>query len=315
MLRFMAQRVLLAVPVIVLVSLFVFLLLDLLPGDAAVAIAGENATPEQIADTRERLGLDLPLPERFWDWFTAALHGDLGTSLYTGQSVGGAVAERLPVTASLAVVALLMAVVVGVPLGALAATRPGSRVDRVVGVAGSLAMALPPFVIALVLVVVFAIRLAVLPATGYESIADGGVGVWLSHLLLPAVAVAALLGAELARQTRGALLDALSQSYVRTARARGLKPLSVVGKHALKNAAAPVVTVLALQAGHVLGAAVTVEFVFAMPGFGSLAVDAVNQRDVPMIQGVVFTSALVVLVANLLADLAYGYLNPKLRAG
>jgi peptide/nickel transport system permease protein len=178
----------------------------------------------------------------------------------------------------------------------------------------SLAMAVPPFVIALLLVVVFAIQLDVLPATGYSSIAEAGPGGWLSHLLLPAVAVAGVLGAELARQTRGSLLDALSQSYVRTARARGLRSLSVVGKHAFKNAAIPVVTVLGLQVGHILGAAVTVEFVFAMPGFGSLAVDAVNQRDVPMIQGVVFTSALVVLAANLVADLVYGYLNPKLRA-
>ena len=314
MLRFMAQRVAMAVPVLLLVSLFVFLLLDLLPGDAAVTIAGENASPEQIEQTRQRLGLDLPLLERFWDWLSSAVRGDLGTSLYTGQSISQAVGERLPVTASLAMVALLLAVVVAVPLGALAATRPGSLIDRGVTTVASLAMAVPPFVIALLLVVVFAIQLDVLPATGYSSIAEAGPGGWLSHLLLPAVAVAGVLGAELARQTRGSLLDALSQSYVRTARARGLRSLSVVGKHAFKNAAIPVVTVLGLQVGHILGAAVTVEFVFAMPGFGSLAVDAVNQRDVPMIQGVVFTSALVVLAANLVADLVYGYLNPKLRA-
>jgi peptide/nickel transport system permease protein len=313
-LRFMAQRVAMAVPVLLLVSLFVFLLLDLLPGDAAVTIAGENASPEQIEQTRQRLGLDLPLLERFWDWLSSAVRGDLGTSLYTGQSISQAVGERLPVTASLAMVALLLAVVVAVPLGALAATRPGSLIDRGVTTVASLAMAVPPFVIALLLVVVFAIQLDVLPATGYSSIAEAGPGGWLSHLLLPAVAVAGVLGAELARQTRGSLLDALSQSYVRTARARGLRSLSVVGKHAFKNAAIPVVTVLGLQVGHILGAAVTVEFVFAMPGFGSLAVDAVNQRDVPMIQGVVFTSALVVLAANLVADLVYGYLNPKLRA-
>jgi peptide/nickel transport system permease protein len=310
----MAQRVAMAVPVLLLVSLFVFLLLDLLPGDAAVTIAGENASPEQIEQTRQRLGLDLPLLERFWDWLSSAVRGDLGTSLYTGQSISQAVGERLPVTASLAMVALLLAVVVAVPLGALAATRPGSLIDRGVTTVASLAMAVPPFVIALLLVVVFAIQLDVLPATGYSSIAEAGPGGWLSHLLLPAVAVAGVLGAELARQTRGSLLDALSQSYVRTARARGLRSLSVVGKHAFKNAAIPVVTVLGLQVGHILGAAVTVEFVFAMPGFGSLAVDAVNQRDVPMIQGVVFTSALVVLAANLVADLVYGYLNPKLRA-
>ncbi|WP_299950628.1 ABC transporter permease [uncultured Modestobacter sp.] len=313
MLKFISQRVLMAVPVLLLVSLFTFLLLDLLPGDAAVAIAGENATEEQIALTRERLGLDSPFLERFWNWVSSAAQGDLGTSLYTGQSVTEAIGERLPVTASLGLVALLMAVVVAIPLGAIAATRPGSLADRVVISATSLAMAVPPFVLGLVLVVVFAIQLQFLPATGYTAIAEEGLWGWLSHLILPAIAVAGIMAAELARQTRGALLDALSQSYVRTAKARGLRPPTVVGKHALKNAATPIVTVLALQIGHVLGAAVTVEFVFAIPGFGSLAVNAVNLRDVPLIQGVVFVSALVVLAANLLADVVYGYLNPKLR--
>ncbi|ROO87470.1 peptide/nickel transport system permease protein [Actinocorallia herbida] len=314
MLMLAVRRLVSAVPLLLAISLLVFLLLDLMPGDAAATLAGENASAEQIAELRGRLGLDQPVLLRYWDWLTSAVHGDLGQSLFSSQSVTDTVLERLPVTASLGLAALLLVVVIGLPLGIFAARRPGSAVDRLLSAFASLAMALPPFVVGLVLVLLFAVNLGALPATGYVPLSEGGLGGWLRNLVLPAIAVAAIPVAELARQTRGALVDAQSKDYIRTVRAKGVHERSVLLKHALKNAGVPIATVLGLQVNRLLAGSVTVEFVFAMPGFGALAVNAVIQRDLPMILGVVLTSALIVVVVNILTDLSYGFFNPRLRA-
>ena len=313
MLKVLLRRLLAAIPLLLLLSLFVFVLLDLMEGDAAAAAAGENATPEEIEAARERLGLNDPLVVRYLVWLGGAVRGDLGESLLSSQSVSGLIAERIPVTLSLAVVTLVIAIVVGIPLGIAAALRANRLLDRVVTAAASVTMAMPPFVIGLVLVLIFAVNAPLLPATGYVAISDEGVGEWLRHLLLPALALAAISAAEFARQTRAALVDTLGQDFIRTVRAKGLRTPMIVGKHGLRNAGIPIMTVLGLQAGRILAGAVTVEFVFALPGFGSLAVTAVNQRDIPVILGIVMVSAVAVVIINTLVDVSYGFFNPRLR--
>lgn len=314
MLKLVVRRALSAIPLLFVVSFLVFLLLELMPGDAATNIAGDNASPEKIADTRARLGLDDPLFTRYFHWVGSAIHGDLGQSLYSSNSVASIIRERLPVTASLALVAMALVVLVGLPLGILAARRPNSWGDRLLSAFASVTMSLPPFVVGLLLVLVFAVTYQVLPATGYLSIADGGLSGWLKQLILPSVAVAAIPVAELARQTRGALVDTLGSDYVRAVRSKGVRERDVLLKHALKNAGVPIVTVLGLQVSRLLAGSVTVEFVFALPGFGALAVSSVIQRDVPMILGVVVVSALIVIVVNIVTDLTYGFFNPRLRS-
>lgn len=313
MLRIVVRRLLSAIPLLIALSFFVFVLLDLMQGNAAAAAAGENATPEEVAATEHRLGLDKPLLVRYGIWLGHAVRGDLGNSLLSSESVTSLIMERIPVTLSLALVTLVIAALVAIPVGMAAALRPNRLLDRAVTATASVLMAVPPFVLGLVLVLIFAINASVLPATGYSTLGKDGFGDWLSHLLLPALALAAISGAELARQTRAAMVDTLGQDFMRTVRAKGLRAPMIIGKHAMKNAGVPIVTIIGLQVSRVLAGSVTVEFIFALPGFGSLAVTAVNQRDIPVILGVVMISALVVLIANLIVDVSYGYFNPRLR--
>lgn len=309
------RRFLGAIPLLVIISLMVFLLIDLMPGDAAVALAGENASGAQIAQTRERLGLNDPFLVRYLNWLAAAAQGDLGQSLYGSQRVTDTILERLPVTASIAMLAMLITIVVGLPLGILAARTPNSLLDRVLSMFAAISMAVPPFILGLLLVVVFAVTLSWLPPTGYSGVSEAGLFAWLRSIILPSVAIAAVPVAELARQTRGALIDALGMDYIRTVRAKGIGERQVVLRHAIKNAGVPIATVLGIQVNRVLAGSVTVEFVFAVPGFGALALTAVSQRDVPMILGVVMVSALIVVVVNVITDMSYGLFNPRLRTG
>jgi peptide/nickel transport system permease protein len=312
MLKLLLIRLLSAIPILLLVTVIVFLLLQLVPGDAAVVIAGETASPQDIAATRERLGLNDPLPVQYGRWLAGAVQGDLGNSMFSDQSVTSLIGSRIPVTASLAVVALLLILAMGLSLGVLAAVRPNSVFDRTVTGLAALSLAVPPFLIAVVLVLVLALQLKWFPATGYAGL-DQGFGEWLRHLILPAFSVSLVSSAELARQTRSGMLDVLSQDYIRTARSKGLRTRQIVVKHALKNAASPILTVFGLQVGRFLAGAVIVEFIFALPGLGSLAAQAVSQRDIPLIQGVVLFSAVAVIGVNLLVDISYGIFNPRLR--
>ncbi|NMM86540.1 hypothetical protein B2J88_19590 [Rhodococcus sp. SRB_17] len=312
MLNLIAKRIASAVPMLLLVSFFVYALVDLVPGDAAAVLAGDNATPEQIEQTRQALGLDQPLIVRYLDWLGGALTGDLGTSLYSSQSVVHILGERLPVTLSLTLVTMLIVIAVGLPAGIFAAVHPNSWLDRTLTVLSSVAMAVPPFIVALALVIPLAILSPIFPATGYAPLADGA-GVWLQHLILPAIAIAAISAAELARQTRASLVDVLGKDYIRTTRAKGLLRSTIIGKHGLKNAGVPIVTVLGLQVSRVLAGAVTVEFVFALPGLGTLAVSSVFSRDVPVILGIVMLCAVLIVLINVLVDATYGYLNPRVR--
>lgn len=308
----LAKRLLSAIPLLLFLSFFVYLLVDLMPGDAATNLAGDSASPADIEALRSQLGLDKSLIVRYLDWLGNIFTGDLGTSLYSSQSVTQILMERIPVTLSLAVVTMVLVVVIGLPLGIFAAMRANSLADRALTAFASIAMAVPPFIIGLALVITLAISAPIFPATGYTPLGDGIVP-WLQHLLLPAIAIAAISIAEVARQTRAAVVDTLGKDFIRTARAKGLRTRQIVGKHALKVAGVPIVTVLGLQVSRVLAGAVTVEFVFALPGLGTLAVNSVFTRDIPVILGIVMIMAVAIVVINLIVDMANAYFNPRVR--
>lgn len=307
-----ARRALNIIPLALLVSVLSFLLLLLVPGDPATTLAGENPAPGQVEAIREQLGLDRPLVLQYLSWLGSALQGDFGTSIFSRAEVGELVWARVPVSLSLAVVTLVMAIVVGLTAGLVAAAYRGSVVDRVVTMIASAGIAAPSFWIGLLLVTFIALQLQLLPAVGYVPLAEDPVE-WLKHLLLPAAALAAHPAAEIARQLRGSLCDVLDNDYIRTARAKGLRRRPILLKHALKNSGTVVVTVIGLELASLLGGAIVVEQIFAIPGLGSLTVMAVLQRDVPVIQAVVLLSAVAVLVTTYLVDLSYGYFNPKVR--
>lgn len=306
------RRLAMAVPLLFAVSVMVFMLVPLIPGDPAVTISGENATDELIAQNRERLGLDRPLAERYLDWAGDALTGDLGTSLFNDRRVTDELIRRLPVTLSLAGLALVFGIVVGVTLGMVAGLRPGRPLDRIAVLVASLGVAVPNFWLGLLLVIFFAISLGWLPATGYVPLTESP-WEWFRSLILPGIALGTAPAAELTRQVRAGLADAMRRPYVQTALAKGLRRRKVIVKHALKNTGVTILTVLGIQASVLLGASVVVEQVFGLPGIGAYTVAAVLNRDMPSVQGVVLSAAVIILVTNLLVDLLYGYFNPRVR--
>jgi peptide/nickel transport system permease protein len=296
--------------IVVLVSL-TYLLLYLSGGDIARGILGQNATAETVELKKQELGLDQPLVQRFGDWVSSALQGDLGASWFTGQPVADAISSRLSVTLSLVVGATVLTAVVAVVLGILAATRRG-WVDRAVQVLAVLGFAVPGFLVALGLVLVFAINLGWFKPTGYTMLSESPSG-WLSSIALPVIALSLGSIADVAAQIRGSMIDALRLDYVRTLRSRGLSERRVVYKHVLRNAAGPALSVLAIHFVGLLGGAVIVEQIFAIPGLGGIAVGATAQRDIPLVMGLVLVMAVIVVVLNLLVDLVQGWLNPKVR--
>lgn len=312
MLRLMARRIAAAIPLYLLVTVIVFSLVELAPGDPALALVGENATADQIATIRDRLRLDEPLSVRYVEWASAAARGDLGTSLLTSSPVSDAIKSRFPVTLSLIGLSLLVTAIVGFPIGIAAGSRPYGLLDRVLTSFVSLGVAVPVFWLGPLMMLYLALRNPVFPATGYTSLSEG-VGPWLRSLTLPAVALGLSGAAELARQTRSALAIALDAEYVRTARAKGLRGRTVVLKHALKNAMVPVVTVSGLQVARLFSIGAIVELIFGLPGAGELAVQAAFDRDLPVLQGVVLVVTGFVVVANLVVDLSYIYFNPRVR--
>jgi peptide/nickel transport system permease protein len=312
-LKLVSRRALTTVPALLGVMLVALLLLELMPGDPAEIMAGENATPEAVEAIRHDLRLDQPLWERFGRYAWGVVQGDLGRSPGSDIAVWERISTALPVTLSLGGLALSLAVLVAVPAGTWAALRRGRWADRAVAATASVMQAVPPFVIGLALVIAFAVDRSWFPANGFVPFEEDP-WEWFRHLVLPASALALSAAAELARQTRGALVDTFEQDYIRAVRAKGMRESWVIGKHAAKNAATPVVTVLGLQVGRILGGAVVVELIFGMHGFGALALNAVVTRDIVLIQGVVLVSAIAVLLANLAVDVLYGYLDPKVRA-
>jgi peptide/nickel transport system permease protein len=315
MIGYIGRRLLALVPLLVIISFVVFSLVLLLPGDPARAIAGGATADEAtVQAVREKLHLDEPFPAQYARWAGNAVTGDLGESWFEQRSVASEIAARFPVTLSMVVGGVVVAVAIGVPLGLLAGTRPGSAVDRLVTGVTSLGVAMPDFWLAIILVTVFAVDRNLLPSGGYVPLWDDPTE-WARHLVLPWIAIGVGGSATIARQLRGALADELQSDYTRTARAKGLAPRTVTMKHALKNAAMPAVTVLGIQIAYALGGTVIMEQIFGIPGMGSYALQALGNRDLPVIQGVVMLTAVIFLLMNLVVDVVYAYLNPKVRLG
>jgi len=312
MLAFLVRRLLSTIPVLLIVSVLVFLMLRLPPGDPAAVLAGDAASTEQIAQIRTGLGLDRSIPEQFLIWFGHLLTGDLGQSYYYKTEVTTLIGQRLEPTVSLALLTITVAVLVAVPLGVLAAWRFGSWLDRGLMGFSVLGFSVPVFVLAYLLIWLVSLKLGWLPVQGYKRIADG-IGPWLYHLTLPAITLSIIYIALIARVTRASVLETLGEDYIRTARAKGLPETRVLIRHALANAAVPIVTVIGIGIALLIGGVVVTESVYAIPGLGRLTVDAVLARDFPTIQGVILLFSFVYVMINLLVDLTYVLFDPRIR--
>ena len=315
MARYLTGRLLAIVPVVVLVSIGAFSFIHLLPGDPVVALigtSGQSLTPEQLQAKRHDLGLDRPLPVQYLSWAGDALTGDLGRSAVTHQTIVKALKDRFPITLQLAVASFIVSLLIALPTGVIAAYRRNSLLDRVMTVFALAGVAMPSFWLGILLILVFAVQVHWLPPSGYVSF-GASAHEWLRHLLLPALTLGAVQAAVVMRQTRSSLLEVLNEDYVRTARAKGLAERRVVLQHGLRNAMLPVVTVAGLQVSRLLGGAVVIETVFALPGFGRYGVDAIFIRDYPVVQAVVLVTAVIVVLTNLFTDLLYGVLDPRIR--
>ena len=312
MFSFVARRILATVPVLLIVAVLVFLLLRLTPGDPAAILAGDAANTEQIARIRESLGLERPILVQFGIWFGHLLQGNLGESFYYKTQVSALIGQRLEPTLSLAALTIALASLVAVPLGILAAWRHGGWFDRALMGFSVLGFSVPVFVLAYILIWLLSLKLGVLPVQGYQRIADG-VGPWLYHLALPSVTLSVLYIALIARVTRASVMEALGEDYIRTARAKGLTELRVLVRHALANAAVPIVTVIGLGVALLIGGVVVTESVYAIPGLGRLTVDAVLARDFPTVQGLILFFSFIYVLINLLVDLSYVFFDPRIR--
>lgn len=311
MTTYVVRRVAQLVPVLLVVSLALFLLLRVLPGDPTTAVLGEEATDEQRAALRAELGLDRPLVEQYLDYVLDLLRGDLGTSYLTGEPVGEIVLDRLATTAELGLLGMGFAVLVGLPLGVLAALRRRGRLDGLVNGLAITALATPNFAVAAVLILVLAVQLGVAPASGFVPFTQDPVAN-LQYMALPTITVGLSIAAVAFRQSRSALIGSLGEEFVRTARSVGLAERRVVLGYALRHALIPVVTVLSLQLGALVSASVVTETIFALPGMGSLVVRSIFARDLPVVQGAVLVVVVLVLLINLLTDLVYARLDPRI---
>lgn len=312
MLAFIIRRLLATVPVICFVALFVFSLLYIAPGDPAAIIAGDQASPADIERIRASLGLDRPYVVRFAEWSFKVAQGDLGTSIFTSKPVTELIGQRLEPTLSLMLLTLVLSLVIAIPMGVVAAWKVSSWVDRAVMAFAVFGFSIPVFVVGYLLAWVFALKLDWLPVQGYTPLAQGFVP-WLKNLILPSITLALVYIALIARITRATMLEILDQDYVRTARAKGVSQREVLFLHSLKNAAVPVITIVGIGVALLIGGAVVTESVFAIPGLGRLTVDAILQRDYPVIQGVVLVCSLVYVLVNLLIDLSYTIVDPRIR--
>lgn len=309
---YIARRLAATVIVMAIVGVIVFLLLHLAPGSPAAIIAGDNATPAQITQINHQLGLDKPLPVQFAIWAWAVLRGQFGTSIFSGAPVMELIAQRLPATVSLSVVTIVFAATTAVTAGVFAAWRAGGVLDRTLMGVAALGFSVPVFVVGYLLIYVFAITLKWLPVQGYVPLSQG-VWPWFSHLLLPALALGLAYLALIARITRASMLEVLSEDYIRTARAKGATSLSQLFHHALRNAGVPIATVVGIGVALLISGVVLTETVFNIPGIGRLTVDAITNRDYPIIQGVMVVFSGVYVIINLLVDLSYTLIDPRIR--
>ncbi|MBA3478957.1 MAG: ABC transporter permease [Lautropia sp.] len=312
MFAYVVRRLLSTVVVMAVVAFVVFLLLYLTPGDPAAILAGDAATTDDIRRVRETLGLDRPFIIRFAEWAGALLRADLGTSIFTNLPVTRLIAQRIEPTLALTACTLVVAVLVAVPMGVVAAAKAGTWIDRSVMGFTVLGFSVPVFVLAYILIMVFSIELDWLPVQGYRPISEG-LWEWFRHLILPSLALGTVYMALIARITRASMLDVLAQDYIRTAQAKGLAPESVLVGHALKNAAVPIMTVIGIGIALLIGGAIVTETVFAIPGIGRLTVDAILRRDYPIIQGVILIFSGAYVLINLAVDLSYMLFDPRIR--
>jgi peptide/nickel transport system permease protein len=309
---YLIRRLIATLPVMVVVGLFVFSLLYLSPGDPAALIAGDLATADDIAKIHQKLGLDDPFLVRFGKWVWDLLHGDLGVSIFSNLPVSRMIGQRLEPTLALATTTMLFAITTAVPLGIIAAWKAGTWIDRAVMAFSVMGFSFPVFVSAYLLIYVFSIRLEWLPVEGYTSLRDG-LGPFLANLALPSMALGSIYMALIARITRTSMLEVLSQDYIRTAHAKGLAADRVLVGHAFKNAGVPIVTVIGVGVGLLIGGVVITESVFGIPGIGRLTVDAILARDYPVIQGVILIFSGIYVLVNLLVDLSYALIDPRIR--
>ena len=312
MIAVVIRRLLATIPVMGIVAIIVFSLLYLTPGDPAAVLAGEQATAEDIERLRVSLGLDQPYLVRFGQWISGVLHGDLGTSIFSRRPVMELIVQRLEPTIALTLASLLIAVLIAVPLGVIAAWRSGGIVDRMAMSFAVLGFSVPVFVLSYLLIALFSVKLNLLPVQGYVPIAYGFVP-FAQHLILPAVSLGIINAALIARITRATMLEVLNQDYIRAARAKGLSVRRVLIRHALKNAAVPIVTVIGISFALLISGVVVTETVFNIPGLGRLTVDAILRRDYPVIQGVILVFSATYVVVNLLIDLSYGFFDPRIK--
>ncbi|MFU8763933.1 MAG: ABC transporter permease [Haliea sp.] len=312
MLAYTLRRLLATIPVMTVVALLVFSLLYLTPGDPAVVLAGEQATEADVARLRSAMALDRPFLERFGIWMGGIARGDLGMSVFSNRPVTELIVQRLEPTLALTFGALLIAVLIAVPLGTLAAWRSGGILDRLVMSFAVLGFSVPVFVLGYLLIMLFSVYLDVLPVQGYKSIAYGP-GPFLKHLALPALSLGIVNAALIARITRASMLEVLNQDYMRTARAKGLSVPRILIRHGLRNAAIPIVTIIGIGFAMLISGVVVTETVFNIPGLGRLTVDAIMRRDYPVIQGVILVFSLTYVLINLLIDLSYGLFDPRIR--
>jgi peptide/nickel transport system permease protein len=310
--RFIGQRLLVAVPTLILISMLVFLLQKLLPGDPALIMAGDQRDPAAIAFYRMKYHLTDPIPVQYFYWVKDVLHGDFGMSLRTKEPVLTLIMEKLPVTIQLAVMSMILALAIGIPAGIVSAVKKGTLTDYVANVIALIGLSIPNFWLGIMMILLVAVKLRWLPASGYVSPFEDPVQS-LRTMAMPSLVLGAMIASAFSRHTRSAMLSVLKTDYVRTARAKGLREHVVVIKHAFRNALIPVVTVAALIFGELLAGAVLTEQVFTIPGFGKLIVDAVFNRDYAVVQGVVLCTGVAFILMNLLADLGYLALNPRMR--
>lgn len=312
MTRYILRRIFFIIPVALLVCFLTFLVIHLVPGDPARVLLGEEATPETVAALRQQLGLDKPLLAQFGLWFWQLVHGNLGQSIQLQQPVLTAFAQRLPITAELGISALVFSLALAFPLGIYSATHRHTWIDRVVNVLVLISTAIPGFVLGLILILIFAVNIRLFPPGGYVSFSDDPMGN-IRVLLLPMITLATGSVAVNMRQIRANMIEVLSQDYIRTARAKGLPERRVEYLHALRNAIIPVITIIGLQVGAIIGGTFVVETIFLWPGVGQLAVSSILSKDYPMVQGVVLLSAFLYMGANLLVDIFYVVLDPRIR--
>jgi peptide/nickel transport system permease protein len=312
MVSYILRRVLSTLPVMGIVALFVFSLLYIAPGDPAAVIAGDQASPADVERIRQGLGLDRPFLVQFGTWVWQILHGNLGTSIFTNMPVSAMIAQRIEPTLSLMAITLVLTILVAVPLGVVAAWKAGSWIDRTIMAFAVFAFSLPVFVVGYVLAYLFALQFEWLPVQGYTPF-KSGVWPWLRNLILPALALGTVYIALIARITRASMLEVLQQDYVRTARAKGLGQRDILFIHALKNAAVPIVTVIGIGIALLIGGAVVTESVFAIPGLGRLTIDAILRRDYPVIQGIVLLFSFLYVLVNLMVDVTYTLVDPRIR--